>query len=53
MRSLSVSAIAMAVYAGISADQIIALLSAIVTLCNVIIEVIKAYKEHKEKDKNE
>jgi len=50
MKKLSVPAIGMALYAGLTADQWIAILSAIVTIINAIIEIIKALKE-KEKEK--
>ena len=47
MKKLSVPAIGMALYAGLTADQWIAILSAIVTIINAIIEIIKALKERK------
>ena len=52
MKKLGIPAVAMALYAGLTADQWIAILSAIVTIINAIIEIIKAIKE-KEKKKSE
>ena len=51
MKKLGVPAIGMALYAGLTADQWIALLSAIITLLNVLVEILKALKE-KEKEKS-
>lgn len=50
MKSLSVAASMSALAGGVTADQLLVILGAIITIINIIMEVIKALKKEKEKD---
>lgn len=53
MKKLGVPAIAAAVYSTITLDQWIALLAAIITLLNVILEILKTLRERKRRQEEE